>query len=56
MDDQFEFSFFMTREEWEADRRHMEEFNRNFDRQWRERHRETIGDKAAVLANVEEPF
>lgn len=33
MDDCFEFSFFKTREEWEAERRSWEEFSRKFNRQ-----------------------
>ena len=46
MDDRFEFSFFKTRAEWEADRRRWEEFNREFDRKWKERERR-IPDEAA---------
>jgi len=32
MEDCFEFSFFKTREEWEAERRSWEEFSKNFER------------------------
>jgi len=37
MDDDFFFSFCRTREEWEEEKRRMEEFNRDFDRRWQER-------------------
>jgi hypothetical protein len=34
IDDDFVFSFSRTREEWEAERRRMEEFNEKFNREW----------------------
>jgi hypothetical protein len=37
MDDDFAFSSFRTREEWEADRRQWKEFNEEFNRKWEER-------------------
>ena len=37
MDDDFAFSSFRTREEWEADRRQWKEFNDAFNRKWEER-------------------
>jgi hypothetical protein len=37
MDDDFAFSHFRTREEWEAENRRREEFNKEFDRKWKER-------------------
>jgi hypothetical protein len=37
MDDDFAFSCFRTREEWEADRRSWKEFNEEFNRKWEER-------------------
>jgi hypothetical protein len=37
MDDDFAFSSFRTREEWEADRRSWKEFNEEFNRKWEER-------------------
>ncbi|MGH9932823.1 MAG: hypothetical protein ACREA9_26775 [Pyrinomonadaceae bacterium] len=37
MDDDFAFSSFKTREEWEAENRGREEFAREFDRKWGER-------------------
>jgi hypothetical protein len=37
MDEDFAFSSFRTCEEWEADRRHWEEFKEKFDREWEER-------------------
>lgn len=55
MDDQFEFSFFLTREEWEAERRRREEFNRAFDRQWRSRESKVSDDGAALIAD-QAPF
>ena len=39
MDDDFAFSDFLTREEWEAENRRREEFNREFNRRWEERQR-----------------
>lgn len=37
MDDDFAFSSFHTREEWEADRRRWQEFKEEFNREWEER-------------------
>jgi hypothetical protein len=37
MDDDFAFSFYKTREEWEAENRRREEFNIEFNRRWEER-------------------
>jgi len=37
MDEDFAFSSFRTREEWEADRRSWKEFNEAFNRKWEER-------------------
>ena len=37
MDDEFAFSTFRTSEEWESDRREMEERHKEFDRKWKER-------------------
>jgi hypothetical protein len=37
MDDDFAFSFDRTREEWEAERRRQEEFDREFDRRWKDK-------------------
>jgi hypothetical protein len=37
MDDYFPFSHFLTREEWEADKRKWAEFNEQFEREWAER-------------------
>jgi hypothetical protein len=37
MDDDFAFSHYQTREEWEAENRRREEFNREFNRKWQER-------------------
>ncbi len=45
MDDDFAFSFFRTREEWEADKQRWKEFNREFDRKWKEEHPEDLVDE-----------
>jgi hypothetical protein len=37
MDDDFAFSHYQTREEWEAENQRREEFNREFKRKWQER-------------------
>jgi hypothetical protein len=37
MDDDFAFSSFKTRQEWEVENRHREEFNKEFNRKWAER-------------------
>jgi hypothetical protein len=37
MDDEFAFSHYKTRREWENENRRREEFNREFDRKWEER-------------------
>lgn len=37
MDDDFAFSWFRTREEWEAENHRREEFNKEFNRKWEER-------------------
>jgi hypothetical protein len=39
MDDDFAFSFFKTRQEWESENRRREEFDKEFDRKWAERKR-----------------
>ncbi len=54
MDDRFEFSFFKTREEWEADRREWEEFNRKFDREWEERKAKGFGDDPISFSGDDE--
>jgi hypothetical protein len=37
MDDDFAFSFYKTREEWEAENHRREEFDKEFNRRWEER-------------------
>jgi len=37
MDDDFAFSFYRTREEWDEENQRREEFNREFNRRWEER-------------------
>jgi hypothetical protein len=41
MEDDFAFSFFKTRQEWEVENRRREEFNKEFDRRWAEREQRT---------------
>jgi hypothetical protein len=41
MDDDFAFSFFKTRQEWETENRRREEFNKEFDGKWAEREQRT---------------
>jgi len=49
MDDRFEFSFCRTREEWEAERREWEEFNRRFDREWELREAKPLASETESL-------
>jgi hypothetical protein len=50
MDDEFEFSFYKTRQEWEKERREWEEFNRKFDEEQRqEREAEESGNSQTGL-------
>ena len=37
MDDDFAFSYYKTREEWEAENRRRDEFSKEFNRKWEER-------------------
>lgn len=52
MDEGFEFSFFKTREEWEADQRRQEAFNQS----WIERDAARRSRDAAFVAEEAEPF
>src|SRR5205807_1328391 len=45
MDDDFAFSFLRTPEEWKADKQQWEEFNREFDRKWKEEHPQDLVDE-----------
>ena len=56
MDDDFAFSFFDTREEWEEENRRMEEFNRDFDRRWQEREARIAAGENAVTVDAELGF
>lgn len=47
MDDDFAFSPFLTREEWEADRHEWKAFTEKFNREWEERHRRELSDQTA---------
>jgi hypothetical protein len=48
MDDCFEFSFHQTREEWEAEQQRYKEFNRKFERTWREQESQAINEESAL--------
>jgi hypothetical protein len=54
LDEDFAFSSFRTRAEWEADRRQWEEFKEKFDREWEER--EQRERQAAHGDPVDPPF
>jgi hypothetical protein len=54
MDDDFAFSPFLTREEWEADRREWKAFTATFNREWEERHRRELSDQAAGELIIDE--
>jgi hypothetical protein len=56
MDDCFEFSFYQTREEWEAEQRNREGFDREFNRTWREREQVSVNQELALLPDDEEPL
>ena len=56
MDDDFAFSFFTTREEWEAENRRMEELNRDFDRRWKEREARIAAGENAQIVDTELGF
>lgn len=48
MDDDFAFSFCLTLEEWEEERRRFDEFNREFERSWEERAREPGEEEGTI--------
>ena len=54
MDDDFAFSPFRTREEWEADRREWRTFTEKFNREWEERHHRELRDGAAGESTMDE--
>jgi hypothetical protein len=56
MDDDFAFSFSQTREEWEEENRRMEEFNRDFDRRWKEREARIAAGENAQIVDTELGF
>jgi hypothetical protein len=56
MDDRFEFSFYKTREDWEAEERRREEFNREFDRKWKQREARMTADAGTDILDEDEPF
>ena len=57
MDDCFEFSFCQTRAEWEAERKHWEEFNREFERDGKAGKRHNpFGESSIDFGDDETPF
>jgi len=56
MDDDFVFSFFDTREAWQEENRRMEEFNRDFDRRWKEREARIAAGESAAIVDAELGF
>jgi hypothetical protein len=52
MDDDFAFSSFQTREAWEEENRRMEEFNRDFDRRWKEREARIAAGEDPVIVDA----
>jgi hypothetical protein len=56
MDNDFAFSFFETRQEWEEENRRMEEFHRDFDRRWNERETRIAAGENAEIVDTELGF
>ena len=56
MDDRFEFTYFKTHAAWQADRRRWDEFNREFDRKWKERKRTMLSDENTFVVDETEPL
>lgn len=56
MDDCFEFSFYQTREEWEAEQRSHEEFNREFNRTWQEHEQASVNQEFTLPPDDDEPL
>lgn len=54
MDEGFEFSFYSTREEWEAEEERRLEFNREFERRWQERQEKGLSDEPFTWADDDE--
>lgn len=54
IDDRFEFSFYKTREEFEAERRSWEEFNEKFDREMKEEKHKQPSDEAQIWFDDDE--
>jgi hypothetical protein len=48
MDDRFEFSFYKSRAEFEAERKRWEEFNQEFERDWKAGKRDKPFDEAHI--------
>jgi len=56
MDDRFEFSFYKTRSEFEAERKGWEEFNQEFDRAGQEGKYDQPFDDSLIDVDGEAPF
>ncbi len=56
MDNQFEFSFHATREEWAGEQREWEEFTRKFELERRQREQEGLSDGSLPALDESEPF
>ena len=56
MDDDFVFSFFETRADWEEENRRNEEFHRDFDRRWKEREARIAAGENSVIVDAELGF
>lgn len=56
MDDRFEFSFYKTRMEFEEEERRREEFNREFDRDWKAGKYDEPLDESLIDFGDESPF
>jgi hypothetical protein len=54
MDDDFPFSFHLTRDDWEEERRRQEEFSREFDRCWEERKEEAPDEETCEAKAVQQ--
>jgi hypothetical protein len=56
MDDDFAFSLFNTREAWEEENRRVEEFNRDFDRRWKQRKARIAAGEDSEIVDAELGF
>jgi hypothetical protein len=56
MDDGFAFSSCLTLEEWEAENRRREEFDRKFNREWEERQQRIARGEIVDEPLISDPF